>query len=106
MTAAITLQEMLKWSREAANFWRAYFEANPAQADGACASAQPEALGATGQPGPRCRISLEFLGRRDFQPSSGIGAGPSNDPSPGAESITGTGSVMGSGAGAGFVACF
>jgi hypothetical protein len=30
MTAAITLQELLTWSQEAAKFWNAHFEANPA----------------------------------------------------------------------------
>jgi uncharacterized damage-inducible protein DinB len=30
MTAAISLQELLTWSQEAAKFWNAHFEANPA----------------------------------------------------------------------------
>jgi len=29
MTAAITLQELLTWSQEAAKFWKGHFEANP-----------------------------------------------------------------------------
>ena len=30
MTAAITLEELLDWNRESANFWNGHFEANPA----------------------------------------------------------------------------
>jgi uncharacterized damage-inducible protein DinB len=30
MTPAITLEELLDWSRESAQFWKAHFEANPA----------------------------------------------------------------------------
>ena len=37
MTAAITLQELLTWSQEAAKFWKAHFEANPALLELPCA---------------------------------------------------------------------
>ena len=30
MTPAITLEELLAWNDEASNFWKAYFDANPA----------------------------------------------------------------------------
>jgi uncharacterized damage-inducible protein DinB len=36
MTAAISLQELLAWSREAANFWKAHFQANPSQLELPC----------------------------------------------------------------------
>ncbi len=36
MSAAITIEELLEWSREAATFWNAHFEANPALLDLPC----------------------------------------------------------------------
>ena len=30
MTPAVTLEELLAWSQEASNFWKAHLEANPA----------------------------------------------------------------------------
>ena len=30
MTHAVTLEELLAWSQEASNFWKAHLEANPA----------------------------------------------------------------------------
>jgi uncharacterized damage-inducible protein DinB len=36
MTATIKLEELLNWSREAANFWKAHFEADPPQLELPC----------------------------------------------------------------------